>query len=329
MTTISQPSSYQVRPRLKRRAGTVETQQSDLFDVPDPDRRPVKKSSQQLAEEEAAEDAARSQAYSAKSSPAKGKGAALSAVNEEEEEEFDNAEAGPSKTSKSKKRAASEAVSSDDEASTSQRTSTKKRPRTASEPTPEPTPVVAVSKKRPPPVKKGAAAKTGGKTAPVPDDGLLRIKNLKRKGAEVDQAMNDEFNALKLVRPTFEQMKAPQSHRIDWDEVDLEEEHMRLVREDEENGGDPEAWGGEGGKGMFVVERQSMVRKDRPPPRTDLELEDKYVGRKNFKKFRVRSFRQLSLRRRRLTRFSFAAQELDSPRRPSRAASSYRFRQLR
>ena len=109
----------------------------------------------------------------------------------------------------------------------------------------------------------------------------------KRKGAALDQAFNDDFNALKIVRPTLQPMKAQKGRRLGWNEKDKDEELERLIRQDMEREENPEEWGGQAKEqGMFVVELISMVRKNRPAPQ-ESELDGRYAGMPNFKKFRV------------------------------------------
>ncbi|KAL8286856.1 hypothetical protein RQP46_003862 [Phenoliferia psychrophenolica] len=201
--------------------------------------------------------------------------------------------AGPSTT---RKRGASEAVGSGDEtaaAKTSAAATGRKKAR-ASESSPEPAPAATAAaakgkKAAPTPAKgkKGAAAKKADKDKDkAADDGLLRVKTTKRKGAEADQGFNDDFNALKIVRPTLQPMKAQKGRRLGWNEHDADEELERLIREDQEREQNPEEWGGQAKEqGMFVVELVSMVRKNRPQPK-EADPDGKYAGRANFKKFR-------------------------------------------
>lgn len=131
-----------------------------------------------------------------------------------------------------------------------------------------------------------AATKAAQAEAAKEKDKLLLAKTSKRKGAEADQVFNEEFNALKIVKPVLQPMKKPQMHRMGWDEVDSEEEVNRMIREDQAREDDPSKWGGKGTQ-MFVIHSTPLARKDRPQPRQDLELEAKYAGRANFKRFRV------------------------------------------
>lgn len=218
---------------------------------------------------------------------------ALSAIDEEEEEASGRQPtAGPSSstvasTTTNKKRTASSVVASDDEdvAPSNKRVAVAKVPVA-------PTPAPVVSEKTAPKPKKGAAAnKTKkGEAAKAPaDEGILQIKSTKRKGAERDQAFNDDFNALKIARPTFQKMQPPKTVQIGWNDVDPEEERNRLIREDGERQDNPETWGDHGQKkGYFIIERIPMRRKENPVSVVNPELPEKWKGMKNFKKFRVR-----------------------------------------
>lgn len=115
---------------------------------------------------------------------------------------------------------------------------------------------------------------------------LLVVKPTKRKGDTNDQAFTAEFNALKIVKPVLQPMRKPESRKMGWDEEDPEEERNRLIREDHEREDNPDDWGGKATQ-MFVIHKVSLARKERPPPRNDLQLEGKYAGRPNFKRFRV------------------------------------------
>ncbi|KAM0754404.1 hypothetical protein T439DRAFT_321441 [Meredithblackwellia eburnea MCA 4105] len=123
-------------------------------------------------------------------------------------------------------------------------------------------------------------------------ENLLQLKTSKRRGAELDQGLNDDFNALKIVKPTLQPMRVQKKERARWDENDLDEEYERLIREDQEReeAGEeddhPRNWGGVGRPtGMFVVEHVSMVKRDRPTPKTVVDY-GQFAGRPDFKKFR-------------------------------------------
>ena len=155
------------------------------------------------------------------------------------------------------------------------------------------------------PFKGGKNGATGGKKGTAkekePDDGLLRVKTVQRKvqpkqGTKEatksinDKAFNDDFNALKIVRPTLVPMTKQKGKRLGWNENDKDEELERLIREDQDREEHPEDWGGQAKEtGIFIVEHVSMVRKNRPAPR-ETALDGKYAGRDNFKKFRVGLF---------------------------------------
>lgn len=116
---------------------------------------------------------------------------------------------------------------------------------------------------------------------------LLVVKPTKRKGDVEDQAFTAEFNALKIVKPVLQPMRKLEKHRMRWDENDPDEDRNRLILEDQERGDNPDDWGGKATQ-MFVIHTTSLARKDRPPSRNIVELEGKYAGRANFKRFRVR-----------------------------------------
>ncbi|KAK4699604.1 hypothetical protein P7C70_g6657, partial [Phenoliferia sp. Uapishka_3] len=244
--------------KLKRRGGPSQSEgSSSIFDIPSSynTESPAKKSrTSTIAEEE--ED-------SPASTLASNKGGAtqLSAVDEE----LESTPVAGSSTSNPRKRGASEAVGSGDEdASRATALPARKTRRSTSEAPEEPVVVPARGKKvAPTPVKgkKGATTKKGAKDKdkdkPVEDEGLLRMKTVKRKGAEIDQGFNDDFNALKIVKPTLQPMKTQKGRRLAWNENDADEDLDRLIREDQEREENGDEWDGEGegaGRGMFLVE---------------------------------------------------------------------------
>ncbi|SCV67842.1 BQ2448_5453 [Microbotryum intermedium] len=149
--------------------------------------------------------------------------------------------------------------------------------------------------------KKAAATKSKGKgkaSNEVVDDEaeveqapvLLQVKAKRGKGkaALMEQALNDDFNRLKIVKPDFKRMIAPERHRMTWDEVDTNEERMRLIREDheemeEQDGDDPNHWAGKS-DGMFVIKKVHFPRPQKPKPR--YEDSGQWAGRANFKAFK-------------------------------------------
>lgn len=127
---------------------------------------------------------------------------------------------------------------------------------------------------------------------------LLQIKPTKRKGAEVDRALDEDFNALKIVKPVIKHMPPQEKHRARWDEEDSDVERQRLISADQErlarhqagesdDDMDPDNWR-RPTQAMFNIRTLDIERKERPPPRTDVNLDPKWAGRPNFKKFRVR-----------------------------------------
>lgn len=124
---------------------------------------------------------------------------------------------------------------------------------------------------------------------------LLQVKVTKRKNASADQAFNEDFNALKIVRPVLKAMPQVEKRRMAWDENDSDvERHDRLVQEDQErlaaqdddDDMDPENWR-KPTQAMFVIKTLDVVRKERQAPRTDVD--ERWAGMVNYKKFRVRS----------------------------------------
>lgn len=121
------------------------------------------------------------------------------------------------------------------------------------------------------------------------DSGVLQVVMKKGKLNAKDKDTNDEFNKLKLVtKPSTVAKHYKPRDKLGWNDVDGLEEQLRLQREAEEKAEHPEKWTQEAKqKSFFVIEYLDMVRKDRIPPRSDIVLEEKYVGRPNFKRFRV------------------------------------------
>ncbi|BGP06491.1 hypothetical protein JCM10049v2_002313 [Rhodotorula toruloides] len=129
---------------------------------------------------------------------------------------------------------------------------------------------------------------------------LLQIKPTKRKGAEVDRAFNEDFNALKIVKPVIKHMPRQDHHRMNWEEEDSDVERDRLISADQERlirrqaddsddeDMDPDNWR-RPTQAMFVIKTLDVEHKQRPPPRTDINLDPKWAGRPNFKKFRPKN----------------------------------------
>lgn len=194
---------------------------------------------------------------------------------------------------KGKKRAASEAVSSDDDGATSRKnnhkTVSKKSKSEATVTAPVPTPIVSSKPKKPAkPLtakEKAALAKAEKERKQAEkESGVVQMPVRTGKIGAKENALNDEFNRLLVGHK-------PPPVKIGWEHVDQEEEQLRLQREAEEKAENPEKWTQEAKqKSFFVIEYLDMVRKDRIPPRSDIVLEEKYVGRPNFKRFRVSLF---------------------------------------
>lgn len=144
----------------------------------------------------------------------------------EEEEEGSGRAVGTSKSEMRKRGADGMDV---DDAPVAQNESPKKKARIVAPPTPSPPPVVKTSKATNPKVKGN-----GVKAAKVVEDPrVIQLKVSKRKGGEVEAEMAAEFNALKLVKPTYKPMVAQKGTRMDWGDDDEEEENIRLIREDQ------------------------------------------------------------------------------------------------
>ncbi|BGP30540.1 hypothetical protein JCM10296v2_002295 [Rhodotorula toruloides] len=149
--------------------------------------------------------------------------------------------------------------------------------------------------------KEAAALKKAEKEARERESArLLQIKPTKRKGAEVDRAFNEDFNALKIVKPVIKHMPRQEHHRMNWEEEDSDVERDRLISADQErlirrqaddsddDDMDPDNWR-RPTQAMFVIRTLEVEHKQRPPPRTDINLDPKWAGRPNFKKFRPKN----------------------------------------
>ncbi|GAA5887291.1 hypothetical protein JCM6882_002478 [Rhodosporidiobolus microsporus] len=246
----------------------------------------------------------------------KGKGRALDVVDEDEEEE-----GGAGAAARRKKRDKSAAIGSgdsDEDRQPARKRATKKEGAAPVSTTSKRTrgqsrePTAGASSEedesaRPAARKKAKAAtdepkskKEAEKEAKEQENAkLLQIKTSKRKGAEVDQAFSEDFNALKIVKPRLKAMPRVEKHRMDWDDNDSDvERHERLIREDQQRLAaaadeddedmDPDHWR-RPTQAMFVVRTMEVERKERPAPRSDIELDEKWAGKPNFKKFRPKN----------------------------------------
>ncbi|GAA6005160.1 hypothetical protein JCM11491_002598 [Sporobolomyces phaffii] len=155
---------------------------------------------------------------------------------------------------------------------------------------------VVVSKETAPPRNKKDAAslKKAEKDAAEKEQAkLLQMKVTKRKGAEADQAFNEDFNALKIVKPVLKGMPEREKKKIGWNEEDSDVERDRLIREDQEPDDDqdemdPTKWRTVT-QAMFNVRELEIEKKNRAPRRNDIELPEKWAGRANFKRFRPKN----------------------------------------
>ncbi|GAA5851164.1 hypothetical protein JCM5353_007375 [Sporobolomyces roseus] len=161
---------------------------------------------------------------------------------------------------------------------------------------------VAVSKEVAPPKnkKEATALKKLEKDAQDKEQAkLLQMKVTKRRGAERDQQFNEDFNALKIVKPVLKGMPEREKRKIGWNEEDSDVERDRLIREDQE-GGDGEGEGDEMDptkwrtvtQAMFNVRELEFERKEKAPQRTDIELPEKWQGRANYKRFRPKNSKE-------------------------------------
>ncbi|GAA5919718.1 hypothetical protein JCM1841_000766 [Sporobolomyces salmonicolor] len=147
--------------------------------------------------------------------------------------------------------------------------------------------------------KEAAARKKAEKEASAREVAtLLQIKTSRRKGAEEEQALNAEFNALKIVKPVLRAMPHQEKRRMDWTEEDSDVERERAIQADQERRGgeeddddeemDPTKWR-KVTQAMFVVKTLDVDRKQRRPPRKDVDLPEQWAGRPNFKRFRPKN----------------------------------------
>ncbi|KAI5481714.1 BRCT domain containing protein [Pseudohyphozyma bogoriensis] len=280
----SMPAPTFTKPRLKRRAGLAQQPIAE-----EEDGRPQKK-----ARSDYDSDDSTSSQSQARAGGKKGKATQLSVVDEDEE---DPTIASSSSTSRRKKRDASEAVSSADEGGSrgvkEKKRARSERPEEVVKETPKEK--EKVSTKPAPPAAKGKKAVAGKKGAANEESdktnsNLLRMKTLKGKGKELDQAFNDDFNALKIVKPALAKMHAQKGHRAEWDEEDAEDEMERMIKEDQARREHPEQWPEERtGKGIFDVHVIALARRERPLARDDIEVDAQWAGRPNFKKFRPKN----------------------------------------
>ncbi|GAA5860031.1 hypothetical protein JCM8547_003065 [Rhodosporidiobolus lusitaniae] len=144
--------------------------------------------------------------------------------------------------------------------------------------------------------KEAAALKKAEKEAVEREKAkLLQVKSTKRKGGELDQAFNDDFNALKIVKPVIKSMPKQEKIRMRWHDEDSDTERREaLIREDQErlaheeqDDMDHENWR-RPTQAMFVLKDLEIERKPRAPPRTDV-VNERWAGRANFKKFRPKN----------------------------------------
>lgn len=144
--------------------------------------------------------------------------------------------------------------------------------------------------------KELAAQKKAAKEAEELDrKRLLQVKTSKRKGVEIDKELNEDFNALKIVKPVMKSMPPVDTHRMAWDEEDSDAERDRLIRADQERAQrgasddaemDPNRWR-QATQAMFVVRPMHIEpkphRNENDPPHDD----PRWAGKPNFKRFRV------------------------------------------
>lgn len=146
-----------------------------------------------------------------------------------------------------------------------------------------PTPVAKKVEKVP--VKPGAK----GKAAPI-DPKYMQVKTARRGGAaaaEADAALDADFNALKLIKPTYAPVVKEEGKRINWDEDDAEDVQRKMMEEDQDQ---VMQWGNEATqKGKFVIKYFEIKPRENNGPRTDLAVEEKWANRPNYKKFKVRT----------------------------------------
>ncbi|GAA5933877.1 uncharacterized protein JCM15063_000498 [Sporobolomyces koalae] len=153
--------------------------------------------------------------------------------------------------------------------------------------------VIVSNETAPPKNKKEAAAlKKAEKAAAEKEQArLLQMKVSKRKGAEIDQALNEDFNALKIVKPVLKAMPERQRKKMSWNEEDSDVERERLIREDQEHDDDemdPTKWRTVT-QAMFNVRELEIEPREPALRRNDIELPAQWAGRANFKRFRPKS----------------------------------------
>lgn len=205
-------------------------------------------------------------------------------------------------TSSGRKRGISEAVSDDDTAAARKTTTSRRLRSTTAEIEERPVSQDIVeaprSSQKVAPAAKGKRGTLAAKKAEKElekekakaDDGFMKVGTSKKKASEIERALNEDFNALKIVRPTFAPMRAANGVRMGWDDIDHGEEELRLEREAMDKEDHPEAWTqGPDKRGSFIVEYVDFSPRQKVKPRTDLVLAEKWAGRPNFKGFKVDS----------------------------------------
>ncbi|GAA5865265.1 hypothetical protein JCM3774_004913 [Rhodotorula dairenensis] len=150
--------------------------------------------------------------------------------------------------------------------------------------------------------KEAAAQKKAAKEAEELDrKRLLQVKTSKRKGAEIDKELNDDFNALKIVKPVIKAMPPVDKHRMAWDEEDSDAERDRLIRADQERVQhgtsdaddddaemDPNRWR-QATQAMFVVRPMHIKPKPRRDENEPPHDDPRWAGKANFKRFRPKN----------------------------------------
>lgn len=151
-----------------------------------------------------------------------------------------------------------------------------------------------------PQTKKEAAAqrKAAKEHEAAERERLLQVKTSKRKGAELDKALNDDFNALKIVKPVIKPMPKPEKLRLAWEEEDSDVERDRLIQADQErfeHGGsdnddemDPNRWR-QATQAMFVIKPLYLEPRARRGGEDRAPVDPQWSGTTNFKRFRVSS----------------------------------------
>ncbi|GAA5901210.1 hypothetical protein JCM8208_002305 [Rhodotorula glutinis] len=194
--------------------------------------------------------------------------------------------------------AAAGTTPSDDDDEGARRAARKKSkaPQATSPPPPGPTAARAPKNK-----KEAAALKKAEKAAQeAAAQRLLQVKTSKRRGGEADNQFTEEFNALKIVRPKLQAMPQQEHRRMRWNDEDSDAERERLIVEDQaraeqgERDGDgdddmdPDHWR-RPTQAMFVLRTFDVERKERraaAAAASDGEVDERWPGRPNFKKFR-------------------------------------------